>query len=95
MEESMTIVEPLQDGDGLPTDGLYMIFEFNPHNARLTTIGEYYSSSPYNRREAFEAAQAAAEQRTVRGETHQYIVARVVPEGGFRPGGPKTPDDPV
>jgi len=48
MEEPMTIVEPLQDGDGLPTDGLYMIFEFNPHNARLTTIGEYYSSSPYS-----------------------------------------------
>lgn len=81
----MTTVEPLSAGDVLPTDGLYVIFEFNPHDATLTKVGENYSSSPYNRWEALEAARAAAEERAARGEAHQYIVALATPAGGFRP----------
>ncbi len=83
----MTAIEPLRAGEVLPADGLYMIFEFNPRNAALTTVGVSYAFSPYNRREAFEAAQTAAEQRATRGEVHQYIVALVTPVGGFRPVG--------
>lgn len=83
MEVRLSRVEALSDGDIMPGSH-FMIFEFNPHDASLTRVGDIYSDSPFNRREAYEDARALAEQSARRNANLQYVVSRVTPQGGFK-----------
>ncbi|GGJ88973.1 hypothetical protein GCM10010123_18200 [Pilimelia anulata] len=81
----MASVEPLPAGDVVPDEGYYVIFEFDPGTAEMRKVGDTYATSAFSRREALEHAEAAALQQASRGGGLQYLVARVTPEGGFRP----------